>query len=132
MIKFWFPTLISCQVLENFKQHNSYLENKALEIQKKSKSDVKTNWACDTYNTLGAYNYAVDSDPIIQDFVQVWSLDRRQVAGIFMVSKNYWGRVAGGVTTRRNSKSDQRNGGGSSPTNFTPISPLTSSLSCTF
>jgi hypothetical protein len=59
-------------------------------------------------------------------------LDRRQVAGIFMVSKSYRERVEGGVATRRNSKSDQRNGGGSSPTNFTPISPLTSSLSCTF
>ena len=57
MIKFWFPTLISYQILENFKQHNSYLENKALEIQKNSGSNVNTNWACDTYNTLGVYNY---------------------------------------------------------------------------
>jgi len=71
MIKFWFPTLISYQVLENFKQHNSYLENKALEIQEKSKSNVSTVWACDTYNTLGTYNHVVDTDPIIQDFIQV-------------------------------------------------------------
>lgn len=71
MIKFWFPTLISYQVLENFKQQNSYLENKALEIQKNSKGSFSTTWACDTYNTLGAYNYREDTDPIIQDFIQV-------------------------------------------------------------
>jgi uncharacterized protein (TIGR02466 family) len=71
MIKFWFPTLISYQVLENFKQHNSYLENKALEIQKKSKRAVNTNWACDTYNTLGAYNYETDNDTIVHEFVQI-------------------------------------------------------------
>jgi len=71
MIKFWFPTLISYQILENFKQHNSYLEHKALEIQKNSGRSDNTNWACDTYNTLSTYNYKVDADPIIHEFIQV-------------------------------------------------------------
>jgi len=71
MIKFWFPTVISYQILDYFKQHNSYLENKALEIQKKFGSNVNTQWACDMYNTLGVYDYTVDSDSIMQEFVQV-------------------------------------------------------------
>jgi uncharacterized protein (TIGR02466 family) len=71
MIKFWFPTLISYQILDYFKQHNRYLENKALEIQKKFGNNVNTEWACDTYNTLGAYDYTLDSDSVIQEFVQV-------------------------------------------------------------
>jgi len=88
MIKFWFPTLISCQVLENFKQHNSYLENKALEIQKKSGRSVSTNWACDTYNTLGDYDYKTDPDPIIQNFAEVCKNKLIEFSKEFGVSSN--------------------------------------------
>jgi uncharacterized protein (TIGR02466 family) len=70
----WFPTLIYSEILENFLQHNRYLEEKAYKLYQDIKN-IKTSWNCGTFNTLGNYNYKTDNDQIIQSLVNL-SLDR--------------------------------------------------------
>lgn len=69
MIKFWFPTLIDYKILDSFKDANSYLEQKALKIQEHANSTSRVDWSCDTYNSLGFYNYLEDNDKTINLFV---------------------------------------------------------------
>ena len=71
MIKAWFPTLIYFDILEEFKDRNLYLKNKAYSLKELNASKSSTNWKCDTFNTLDSYNYLNDNDTIINELVDV-------------------------------------------------------------
>jgi len=62
MIKYWFPTLISYEVLEDLKKNNSMLEHRAISIFDQAKDSFKSTWACSTFNTLGMYHHSQDQD----------------------------------------------------------------------
>ena len=68
-ISLWFPTLIYENILESFKDHNSYLLSKAYSIRDSAPS-TKTSWSCDTYNTLLQYDAINDNDKIIQSLIE--------------------------------------------------------------
>jgi len=74
MIDSWFPTLISHEVLEEFKDRNSYFSNKAYSIQKNNENLTGTSWNCDTYNTLGKFNYKLDNDQQINQLINICKL----------------------------------------------------------
>lgn len=69
MIQAWFPTLIFEESLKDFAQHNQYLANKARALKTQFNSNVNTNWACDTFNTLNTYDPKQDNDQIINNFI---------------------------------------------------------------
>jgi len=64
-----FPTLIYEEVLTDLEKHNDYLVNKAYSLKDKLSDKVETEWRCDTFNTLDAYNHAEDKDPIIDELI---------------------------------------------------------------
>ena len=63
MIDAWFPTLIYNDQLDF--PHNQHLVNKAKTIYSQTQGHTVTKWACDTYNTVGFYDYRSDQDTII-------------------------------------------------------------------
>lgn len=70
MIKYWFPTLISYEILEELSQYNLALKNKAILLKSQNNSTFNTTWACDTFNTMGIYDYRLDQDLTVLDFVE--------------------------------------------------------------
>jgi len=70
MIKSWFPTLISYSILDDLSQYNSMLKNKAVLLKYQNRSEFKTTWACDTFNTMGIYDYRLDQDLTVCNFVE--------------------------------------------------------------
>ena len=71
MIKTWFPTLIYFNILEDFKNHNLHLKNKAYFLKKQNASISNTEWKCDTFNTLNLYDYSKDDDIIVTNLVNI-------------------------------------------------------------
>jgi uncharacterized protein (TIGR02466 family) len=84
-IDYWFPTLISKEKLEEFRD-NSYLENKAYSL-KGVLPNVSTQWNCDTYNTLELYNPVNDNDTIIHNFINLCKEKVHEFAKEFGVVK---------------------------------------------
>jgi uncharacterized protein (TIGR02466 family) len=64
-ISMWFPTLIYENILDTFRSHTHHLLSKAYSIRA-AEPDVKTEWSCDTYNTMLQYNAIKDDDKIVQ------------------------------------------------------------------
>lgn len=62
MIKYWFPTLISYEILEDLKKNNGMLERKAISLFDQAKDSFESTWACSTFNTLGLHHYSQDQD----------------------------------------------------------------------
>lgn len=88
MIDSWFPTLISHEVLEEFKDRNSYFSNKAYYIQKNNENLTGTTWNCDTYNTLGKFNYKLDNDQQINQLINICKLKVLEFSRQYGINKS--------------------------------------------
>lgn len=69
-IDLWFPTAIYKEFCSDFSIHNSYLENKTIKIFENLQGKTNTEWRCDTFNTLGTYNYLEDNDEIVLKLIE--------------------------------------------------------------
>jgi len=65
-VNLWFPTLIWSQHLDAVQ--NNYLISKALEL-KKVFTTAKTDWKCNTFNTLDQYDWKNDNDFAVNDLI---------------------------------------------------------------
>ncbi len=70
MIESWFPTLIYNHLIEF--EHNQHLKKVALDVYEKSNKNVTTKWACDTFNTIGHYDYRNANDPVVNNLVEIF------------------------------------------------------------
>lgn len=69
MIESWFPTLIYNNIIDF--SHNEYLKNKAEEIYKSVNGSVLTSWVCDTFNTVGHFDFRKDNDFIVNQLIEI-------------------------------------------------------------
>jgi uncharacterized protein (TIGR02466 family) len=82
-----FPTLIHEEMLLDFEKHNDYLINKAYELKNKLSDEVKTDWRCDTFNTLDAYDHSQEKDPIIEELINTCRVKTIELAKEYGVTR---------------------------------------------
>lgn len=102
-IDYWFPTAIYKEIFLDFKIHNEYLKNKALNLKSSLENTVDTTWRCDTFNTLGTYNPYQDKDAVILLLIENCRKRVHEFSKKFGVSKpleslllkDFWFNVSG-------------------------------------
>jgi uncharacterized protein (TIGR02466 family) len=88
MIEQWFPTLIYSDTLEEFRDNNQHFAEKAYEIRTANGDQPGTTWNCDTYNTLGKFNYKIANDGQINRLVNLCKSKVLEFSKEYGVSKN--------------------------------------------
>lgn len=66
-----FPTLVYEEMLLDFQENNQYLLDKAYNLKDQLSNEVKTEWRCDTFNTLDSYNYTKDKDSVVENLIDI-------------------------------------------------------------
>lgn len=69
-IDLWFPTAIYKELCTDFYDRNKHFEDRAIEIFKETQGKIKTDWRCDTFNTLGIYDCFADKDQTVLDLIE--------------------------------------------------------------
>jgi uncharacterized protein (TIGR02466 family) len=99
MIESWFPTLIYSLRLDSLDRLNAELARTAYNI-KQQYPNTNTDWRCDTYNTIGAYDAVKNSTPEVSLLISECSqqvFDFAKVYGITngkAVCKDFWFNIA--------------------------------------
>ncbi len=88
MIESWFPTLIFSDTLTEFLDKNEYLVEKAYSVRNKNNNAVGTDWNCDTYNTLGKFNYRIDNDEILNRLIEICKIKVLEFSKTYGIDKS--------------------------------------------
>jgi uncharacterized protein (TIGR02466 family) len=97
IINTWFPTLIGIDHLDQEKNFNQYLIDKAYEIKNQVGGSVTTTWKCDTFNTLGQWDHIKENDPVVNKLIdlvadRVWQFSSQfgKIKSERLVCNDFW------------------------------------------